>query len=113
MLLAAKRREFIGFGLTREFYRHGSFESLENANDLTNRTLEQNREAVEEVAQGKKDRDFVKSRFGYKTGREAIGSRDPRAEPYVRDTYGVGVEIAHDQRSPRGFTVITAYPRND
>lgn len=31
----------------------------------------------------------------------------------MRTTYGVGVFIVHDTGAPRGYRVITAYPRND
>ena len=98
------------FGYVRQ--RQGTFESRESANDFVNRTLEQNKSAVDEVAVGNKDGDFVTARFGYKTGREAYRT-DPYAAPYLRDTYGVGVGIIHDARTERGYRVYTAYPRND
>ena len=91
----------------------GSFESIEVANELTQKTLEQNREAVDEVEKGNKRRDFVKGWINHATGREAVMPLQRGAHPYVRTTYGVGVSIRHDRRSPRGFTVITSYPRND
>ena len=68
-------------------------------------------EIVQLVASGKKTEAFLKKRFGYVTGREAYRP-EPDAEPYMRDTYGVGVEIRYDPRSSRGFRVVTAYPRN-
>jgi hypothetical protein len=92
--------------------RNGSFESREAANDLVNRTLEQNRDQVDAVASGQSADAFVTARFGYKTGREAFRS-DIDAKPYLRDTYGVGVYIVHDPRRERGYSVITAYPRNE
>jgi hypothetical protein len=92
--------------------REGSFDSVANANDLVNRTLEQNRTTVDMVVNGKSDRDFVTTRFGNITGREAFRS-DPDADPYLRNTYSVGVEIRRDPGSSRGYRVHTAYPRND
>ncbi len=91
---------------------NGSFASMESANDFVNRTLEQNRDRVEAVATGRSAKDFITYRFGYKTGREAFRG-DIDAVPYLRDTYGVGVSIVHDPRAARGFSVITAYPRNE
>jgi Bacterial CdiA-CT RNAse A domain len=113
MLAGAKGREYVAPGLSGHYYRHGSFRSLEDANDLTTRTLEQNREIVDEVAAGKRNKDFIKARFGFPTGREAVRLPKPGAEPYMRTTYGVGVGIRYDPRSPRGYRVHTAYPRND
>ena len=95
------------YGLKRD----GSFKSVESANDFVNRTLSQHASEVELVASGKEKKAFLKSRFGYKTGREAYTAG--RLDPYLRDTYGVGVYILHDPRSKNGFRVDTAYPRND
>jgi hypothetical protein len=92
--------------------RWGSFESREAATDLVHRTLEQNRDQVDAVATGQLKDAFVTARFGYKTGREAFRPSID-AKPYLRDTYGVGVFIEHDRRAERGYSVITAYPRND
>ncbi len=89
----------------------GSFDSLENANDLVNRTLRANSEDVDLVASGEVDDDFIAYRFGFVTGYEAYRP-DPSTEPYERPTYAVGVYIWHDEHSPRGFRVRTAYPMN-
>lgn len=113
MLTEARRERPFGFGASIGTYRHGSFASLEDANDLTSRTLEQNGKIVDEVAKGIRDEEFVKTRFGYKTGREAIRLPQSGSQPHMRDTYGVGVLIRHDRTSPKGFRVHTAYPRND
>ncbi|WP_283214994.1 RNase A-like domain-containing protein [Methylobacterium trifolii] len=93
------------------FRRSGSFPSMESANDLTNRTLEQNRDIVDQVASGTRDAAFVERRFGYATGREAYSTED--GVLYMRNTYGVGVRILHDPRSPRGYRVYTSDPRKD
>lgn len=93
------------------FRRDGSFESSETANDFVNRTIERNASEVDDVATGKEPEAFITSRFGSKTGREAYTAG--RLDPYMRTTYGVGVLIRHDPRSPRGYRVHTAYPRND
>jgi len=90
----------------------GSFASLESANDFVNRVLESHASTVDLVATGALDEAWLPLRFGYPTGREAFRP-DAYAEPYVRTTYDVGVFIEHDPRSERGYTVITAYPRNE
>lgn len=105
---ASKRSfPFVTYGLKR----NGSFESIEIANDLVNRTLEMNAFEVDDVATGRKYDAFLTSRFGYKTGREAYTAG--QLEPYMRTTYGVGVYILHEPRNPRGYRIHTAYPRND
>lgn len=91
---------------------HGSFASLESANDFVNRVLEAHAPMVDLVASGAKSEAWLPQRFGYPTGRESFRP-DAFAEPYMRPTYSVGVFIEHDARSPRGYTVITAYPRNE
>jgi hypothetical protein len=62
-------------------------------------------------AAGQSAEEFLTARFGYKTGREAFRP-DRNSEPYLRDTYEVGVLIEHDRRIGRGYRVYTAYPRN-
>ena len=105
---SSKRRFlFVDYGLRRD----GTFESVETANDLINRTLEQNASEVDDVATGKKANAFLKSRFGYKAGREAYTAG--QLEPYMRTTYGVGIFILHDPGNPRGYRIHTAYPGND
>ena len=99
------------FGYVRQ--RQGSFESKESANDFVNRTLDQNKSLVDEVASGNKDSGFATARFGHITDREAYRPPNEFAEPYLRNTYSVGVGIRHDPGSVRGYRVYTAYPRND
>jgi hypothetical protein len=67
---------------------------------------------VDEVASGRMTSAFITHRFGFVTGREAIVTPIERSIR-VRRTYGIGVVIDHDRRTPRGFSVRTAYPRND
>ncbi|MBA4234246.1 MAG: hypothetical protein C0465_27120 [Ralstonia sp.] len=67
---------------------------------------------VDLVATGALNEAWLPQRFGSPTGREAYRP-DAFAEPYMRATYEVGVLIRHDTRSQRGYTVITAYPRNE
>ncbi|WP_274531968.1 hypothetical protein [Nitratireductor pacificus] len=38
---------------------------------------------------------------------------DGYVQPYLRDTYGVGVYIVHDDKVRKGLRVHTAYPRNE
>ena len=94
-------------------YRAGSFPSLNEANEWVNKTLDVNRAIVDEVASGRREEAFLTHRFGFVTGREAIVADRRRRTIITRRTYGVGVSIYHDKRSPRGFSVTTAYPRND
>ncbi|MGV7031850.1 hypothetical protein [Methylobacterium symbioticum] len=55
---------------------------------------------------------WLKSRFGYPTGREAVSI--PKDTPIrMRTTYGVGVFIARDRSAERGFRIVTAHPMND
>jgi Bacterial CdiA-CT RNAse A domain len=112
LLATLRRRRFDFPDLSLIGKRYGSFESIEAANDFVNRTLELNKSMVDLVASGKLDGSFVTARFGYVTGREAFRP-NPDSEPYLRNTYSVGVEIRRDTRAQRGYRVITAYPRND
>jgi hypothetical protein len=66
---------------------------------------------VEKVARGEKLRDFVTAEFGAQTGRESFAPSE-YADPYLRDTYGVGVSIIHDPTNKDGYTIISSYPRN-
>ena len=92
--------------------REGSFDSIENANDLVNRTLRENGDKVDLVVSGKLDFAFVETRFGFVTGYE-VYRPDPYDNEFVtRKTYGVGVFIWRDPHSSRGFRVRTAYPMN-
>jgi hypothetical protein len=95
-----------------EDIRSGSFPSVEAASKLVNSTLAQNRTLVDLVASGRVYEVRVAARFSSPTGIEAY-ARNGRAQPIIRETNGVGVFIRHDPASPRGYRVITAYPRND
>jgi hypothetical protein len=65
------------------------------------------------VASGELQDAFVKTRFGFITGREIFRPDPNETYYYFRNTYGVGVYIIHDPSSGRGYRVNTAYPRND
>jgi hypothetical protein len=92
--------------------REGSFDSIESANDLVNRALDapENAARIADVASGKEPVDLITSDFGVVTGRE-LYRLDPDTEPYMRVTNGVGVVIRFDPTKPRGYSIITAYPR--
>jgi HK97 family phage portal protein len=90
----------------------GSFLSAEAANDLTNQLLQKNMTRVDAVASGLQDEDWLAERFGYVTGKEAYRA-GPSEPVHIRPTYAAGVLIRHDPRSPRGYTVYTAYPVNE
>jgi Bacterial CdiA-CT RNAse A domain len=92
--------------------REGSFDSIENANDLVNQTLRANSHQVDLVASGKFDSDFIEYRFGSVTGYEVYRPDRDHDVFETRKTYGVGVYIWHDGQSPRGFRIRTAYPMN-
>ena len=98
--------------LTIARQRVGTFHSVEAANKLVGATLMQNGETVGLVASGKLSEGFVRAEFSSPTGREAYAS-SARSQPYIRETYGVGVKIIHDPMTRNGFRVISAYPRNE
>jgi hypothetical protein len=91
--------------------QEGTFDSLENANDLTNRVLKMNKETVYKVASGNEDEAYLEARFGFVTGREARRSAD-HPDVVFRKTYSVGVFIQHDPRSEKDYYIVTSYPRN-
>src|SRR5215208_4612234 len=107
------RLQFFGLTLAETGRRRvGSFPSLSEANEWANKAIEANRGIVDEVASGRMTNAFITHRFGFVTGREAIVTPIERSIR-VRRTYGIGVVIDHDRRTPRGFSVRTAYPRNE
>jgi HK97 family phage portal protein len=93
------------------FVQEGSFLSKESANDFVNRTLENNKALVDKVARGQIPGATLNERFGYVTGKEAL-KETGESLAYVRPTYDVRVRIRRDARSPRGYRVFTAFPRN-
>lgn len=111
MLQRVRREQYRAYLFSAGRRRDGTFSSLESANDFVNRTLEANKTDVDLVAEGIKDEIFINRRFGYPTGREAYMKGD--TEPYIRNTYSVGVFIVNDPTRARGYRIVTAYPRND
>ncbi|MGN6582499.1 MAG: RNase A-like domain-containing protein [Rhizobiaceae bacterium] len=106
-----KRKTFRGWLYDYVDGQEGTFDSIENANDLTNRVLRMNKGTVDEVASGNEDEAYLEERFGFATGREARRSED-HPDIAFRKTYSVGVVIRHDIRSKRGYYVFTSFPRN-
>lgn len=90
----------------------GSFDARESANNFVNRILEDNKAAVDLVAQGKQPEETINQRFGFVTGKEAVWT-NPQGAPYMRKTFAVRVIIVHDPRLPKGYRVKTAFPIND
>jgi hypothetical protein len=91
--------------------REGSFDSIESANDLVNRTLLLNEGEVDRVASGQIQGQYIQFDFGFTTGYEMwVPPSD--TTPEMRKTTGVGIYISYDPGSPRGFRVMTAFPRN-
>lgn len=111
LLEALERESYYGplFDFIR--LRDGSFDSVENANDLVNQTLRTNSDQVELVASRQLDSASITYRFGFITGYEAYRP-DPYTDPVIRRTYAVRVVIWYDANSPRGFRVRTAFPVN-
>ena len=111
-LLNRVRTETYDLGkVTVYMFRSGSFPSVGAAEKLVNSTLSSNAAEVNRVATGQVPEAFVKVEFGAPTGIEAF-RESPRQSPYIRDTFSVGVYIKHDPASPKGYSVITAYPMN-
>jgi hypothetical protein len=111
LLSIVRRDRYQGLFVTVARRAQGSFRSLEDANDLVNRTLEANPDRIRAVVEGAVDDDEIDMRFGYVTGKEAFRP-DPDSEPYIRPTYSVRVRIQKDSRSTKGYRVFTAYPFN-
>lgn len=111
MLQRVRNEQYRTYFITTGRRRVGSFSSIEAANDFVNRTLEANSTEVDSVAEGRSGKAFITLRFGHPTGREAYCKNG--LEPYMRNTYSVGVVIVNDPSRASGYRVITAYPRND
>jgi hypothetical protein len=97
--------------ITRFRDAEGSFATPEQANDYVNQLLKLERDKVDQVAIGAEKWLKLESRIGSVTGYEAFRPNGD-SDPYIRDTYGVRAVIIHDSRSPRGYTVRTAFPVN-
>lgn len=95
-------------------WRHGTFPSLEAAENLTNSNLARNLDVVNEVASGRLRRAFITSDFGSITGFEAYRTAQRASSPIrLRRTFGVGTVIEHAPDMPDEFIIITSYPRID
>lgn len=103
---SSERRGDIAEGI-----RQGSFPSMEAANKLVNSTIAQNPDKIDRVLRGASPREVLDAQFGAPTGYEAYG-RNARSQVTIRDTYGVRVVVVPDSRSPRGYRVDSAFPRN-
>jgi hypothetical protein len=90
----------------------GTFLSLESANDYVNRLLEKHKAEVDKVASGAWPDQWIEDRIGSSTGVEALIDANS-LKAVTRPTFKVGVWLVHDDRSPRGYRVDTAYPKND
>lgn len=106
------RRTVGRFEITDFRLAEGSFSSAESANDFVNRTLEDNRGSVDQVASGREASVTLDKRFGYPTGREAFRPFGD-SEPYMRNTYGVRVIIQHDATASGGYRVRISFPINE
>jgi hypothetical protein len=109
--LADRIAEAVRKGDSTGDMRQGSFTSLEAANKLVNATIARNPDKVDRVLNGGSPKEQLDADFPAPTGREAY-ARTERSQIYIRDTYGVRVVIVPDGRSPKGYRVDTAYPRN-
>lgn len=95
----------------RHDIRSGSFSSLEAAERLTRSTIAANSNIVAGIVAGILPEQRVDAYFDSVTGMEAY-SRTVRSSPVIRVTYGVGVYVRRDPARPKGYRIITAYPRN-
>lgn len=111
LLGIVSRDQYHGPGITIARKAQGSFHTTEDANNLVSRVLEANSSEVHDVAIGKRASAKFTMRFGFVTGKEAFRP-DAFSEPFMRSTFEVYVEIDHERRSPNGFRVYTAYPKN-
>jgi hypothetical protein len=89
----------------------GSFDSIESANDFVNRTIEANRELVDELIEGRRDYAKLDWIFGYRTGKEAY-LESGISKPVIQRTHGARVIIHGDPNNVRGYRVLTAFPIN-
>ena len=105
LLERVQRGTYPGLFNSTVMYRAGSFPSLAAAHKLINSTLSRKRAIVDEVASGLRKDAFVTATFSSKTGIEAFRST-PYANPYLRDTYGVGIWIVHDRKAKNGFRIL-------
>jgi hypothetical protein len=108
----SQRRAKHGYKITRFRDAEGSFATREQADDYVNQLLKLERDKVDQVATGMEKKLTLESRIGSVTGYEAF-RRNGDSDPYIRDTYGVRAVIINDSRSPRGYTVRTAFPVNE
>ncbi|MDO1585017.1 hypothetical protein [Rhizobium oryzicola] len=89
----------------------GAFSSIADAETWVRKVLAYKYFEAKQVAGGLKPAAYLSMRFGSPTGREAYLNQRYHA-PAIRDTFSVFVYIYHEPRSPNGFVVHTAYPRN-
>jgi hypothetical protein len=89
-----------------------TFLSLESANDYVNRLLQKHQAEVDAVASGLYPTQWIEDRIGSPTGIQALIDANS-LKVVTRRTFNVGVWLVHDDRSPRGYRVDTAYPKND
>ena len=109
--VSTPRGRTLFFSLYR--WRHGTFPSLEAAQQLTNSNLAQNSEIVNAVAHGELPDAFVTSTFDSVTGTEAYRITQRTSSPVrVRRTFGVGTLIRRAPAMPDGFVIVTSYPAN-
>jgi hypothetical protein len=89
----------------------GTFNSLEDANDLVNRGIRERRAEIEAALERGQERFWFSHRLGFRTGREAW-SDAVGFEPYIRSTYGIWVVLQLDPVTRRDYRVVTAFPHN-
>lgn len=90
-------------------YSASTFEDLRDANSLVNLTLARNAPMVFAVSVGLVRYDFIDLDYPGRVGRE-VNIADRFSTPEMRSPTRVRVLIMHDDASPKGFVVHTAYP---
>lgn len=90
-------------------YSASTFEDLHDANVLVNLTLARNAPMVFAVSSGLIRYEFLDLDYPGIVGRE-VNIADRNSTPVLRTPTRVRVLIMHDEASPKGFVVHSAYP---
>ncbi len=91
----------------------GSFRNIEEANELVNIVLQNNKELINRFLRG----EFgpmpkaIQMKFDKITGKEAYRPYF-EADAFIRQTHSVRVVIRHDPGRKRGYNILSAFPTN-
>ncbi len=91
----------------------GTFASEQDAEYYINEVLQMNKEKLDKLVDEQEGRVTLIHRFGHITGKEFYSQSDGKSiESQFRNTHAITVVAKYAENSPRGYTVITAYPMN-